>query len=75
MSKNQWVVKDGKNWAVKGEGNNRATSVHPTQKAAIDAAKPIAQNHKGELIIQGNDGRIRDRMSYGNDPCPPKDKR
>lgn len=74
MGKNQWVVRHGDKWAVKGGGNERATKVTDTQKEAIDAAKEIAKNQKSELIIQGRDGKIRSKDSYGNDPCPPKDK-
>jgi uncharacterized protein YdaT len=74
MGKNQWVVRHGDKWAVKGEGNERATKVTDTQKQAINVAKEIAQNQKSELIIQGRDGKIRSKDSYGNDPYPPKDK-
>jgi uncharacterized protein YdaT len=74
MGKNQWVVRHGDKWAVKGEGNKRATKVTDTQKQAINVAKEIAQNQKSELIIQGRDGKIRSKDSYGNDPYPPKDK-
>ena len=74
MGKNQWVVRYGDKWAVKGEGNKRATKVTDTQKQAINVAKGIAQNQKSELIIQGRDGNIRSKDSYGNDPCPPNDK-
>ncbi|WP_422640906.1 DUF2188 domain-containing protein [Vibrio aestuarianus] len=74
MGKNQWVVKTEQGWAVKGEGNSRYTSHHGTQEQAISAAKEIAQNQQSELIIQGRHGQIRERESYGNDPCPPKDK-
>jgi uncharacterized protein YdaT len=74
MGKNQWVVRHGDKWAVKGEGNERATKVTDTQKQAVNVAKGIAQNQKSELIIQGRDGKIRSKDSYGNDPCPPKDK-
>ena len=74
MGKNQRVVRHGDKWAVKGEGNKRATKVTDTQKQAINVAKEIAQNQKSELIIQGRDGKIRSKDSYGNDPCPPKDK-
>jgi hypothetical protein len=35
-NKNQHVVPHGKNWAVKGAGNTKATSIHKTQKGAID---------------------------------------
>ncbi|TCP05507.1 uncharacterized protein DUF2188 [Rubrivivax gelatinosus] len=33
----------------------------------------MARQGQGELLIHGQDGRIRARDSYGNDPCPPKD--
>jgi uncharacterized protein YdaT len=73
MGKNQWVVRHGDKWAVKGEGNKRATKITDTQKQAINVAKGIAQNQKSELIIQGRDGEIKSKDSYGNDTCPPKD--
>jgi len=72
MGKNQHVVKSGKSWAVKGEGNQRYTSLHDTQREAINAAKDIAKKQKSELFIHGRDGKIRERNSYGHDPYPPK---
>lgn len=75
MSKNQHVVKTSGGWGVKGEGNQKCSSVHDTQKAAIGSARDIAKNQKSEVVIHGRDGKIRDKDSYGNDPCPPKDKK
>ena len=49
--KNQHVVPHQDAWAVKGAGNQRATSVHDTQQQAIDAARDIARNQQSELII------------------------
>lgn len=72
--KNQWVTIHPKGWAIKGEGNKRATKVTKTQKEAIDIAKKIAENQKSELYIQNREGKIRSKDSYGNDPCPPKNK-
>lgn len=72
MGKNQWVVPQDGQWAVKGEGNERATSLHNTQAEAIAAGRAIAINQKSELIIQGVDGKIREKNSYGNDSFPPK---
>jgi len=72
--KNQWVTIHPKGWAIKGEGNKRATKVTKTQKEAIDIAKKIAENQKSELYIQNREGKIRSKDSYGNDPCPPKVK-
>ena len=62
--------KDG--WAVKGAGNEKATSVHTTQQQAIDAARGIAQNQQSELLVHGRNGQIRERDSFGHDPFPPK---
>ncbi|MEC5207536.1 hypothetical protein QF022_002492 [Vogesella perlucida] len=72
MSKNQWVTPRTDGWAVKGEGNTRATKVYPTQQEAITHAKGIAKRNGSELIIQGKDNRIREKNSYGKDPFPPK---
>lgn len=70
--KNQHVVPHENGWAVRGAGNDRATSVHGTQAQAIDRARSIAQNQGSELLIHGRDGRIRERDSHGRDPFPPK---
>lgn len=70
--KNQHVVPHGNDWAVKGAGNSKATSIHSTQAEAIKDAREIAQNQKSEMFIHGTDGQIRERNTYGNDPFPPK---
>lgn len=71
MGKNQHVVPHGKNWAVKGEGNEKPTKIVDTQKEAIEIAKEIAQNQQSELIIHGKDGQIREKNTYKEDPFPP----
>jgi hypothetical protein len=73
MGKNQHVVKTPDGWSVRGEGNARLTSRHKTQDQAINAARHIAQNQESEVVIHGRNGKIRDKDSYGPDPCPPKD--
>ncbi len=72
MGKNVHIVPRDDGWAVKKEGNDRASSVHPTQREAIDAGRDAARREASELLIHGQDGRIRERDSYGNDPYPPK---
>lgn len=73
--KNQHVVKHPDGWAVKGEGNSKATRVTKTQKKAIHQAENIARNQHSDTKIHGQNGKIRAGNSYGNDPCPPKDKK
>lgn len=66
MAKNQHVVRYDGGWAVRGEGNERATSTHHTQADAINAAREIAIKQRSEVVIHRTDGRIRDRDSYGH---------
>jgi len=73
--KNQHVVPHEGGWAVRGEGNERATSVHERQSDAIGRAHDIAIGQQSEVVIHGRDGRIRDKDSFGNDPHPPRDSR
>ena len=75
MGKNQHVVPVDGEWGVRGEGNDRLTSIHDTQAEAIDAARGIAINQSSEVVIHRRDGRIRDKDSYGNDPIPPRDRK
>jgi uncharacterized protein YdaT len=70
--KDQHVVPHDRGWAVKGEGNSRASSVHDTQAQAIEAARQTAINQKTEVLIHGRNGQIRARDSFGSDPFPPK---
>ena len=72
---NQHVVPNNGHWQVKRQGSDRATKTFDTQKQAIDYARTIAINQHSELVIHGHNGQIRDRDSYGNDPCPPKDSK
>ena len=72
MGKNQHIVKHPDGWSVKGEGNSKPTKVTSTQKEAIGIGKNISQNQQSELLIHGEDGKIRERNYYGNDPKPPK---
>ena len=73
MGKNQHVVPHEGKWAVRGEGNTRVSSEHRTQGSAINSAVRTARHEKSEVVIHGRDGKIRDKDSYGPDPCPPRD--
>lgn len=73
--KNQHVVPNGKDWAIKGGGNVKSTKIVATQAEAIKIARDIAINQKSEVVIHRPNGTIRDKDSYGNDPIPPRDKK
>ena len=73
MRKNQPVTPHPSGgWQVKGSGNSKATKRTSTQAEAVKIARSIAINQKSELLIHGENGRIREKNSYGNDPFPPK---
>ena len=71
-AKGQHVVPNGAGWSVRRSGATRATATFSTQVEAIEKAREIAKNQRGELYIHGRDGRIRERNTYGKDPYPPK---
>ena len=73
MTKNNyWTTSRENGWAVKKEGAERVTSVHRTQGEAWAEARRLARGSGGEAFLQGEDGRIRARNTYGRDPYPPK---
>lgn len=72
MKRNQHIVPHQEGWAVKGEKAEKASSVHSTQREAIEQGRKISQNQGTELFIHGRNGRIRERDSHGKDPNPPK---
>ena len=47
-------------------------SNHRTQRTAIDVGRTIARETAVEHLIHGENGQIRERNSYGNDPYPPR---
>jgi uncharacterized protein YdaU (DUF1376 family) len=79
MNRNRTVYRqsDGK-WVNKRNDADRASTVHDTQKEAMEKAKEMSSNQGGgEVTVQStNKGqfRIKDTVPPGPDPCPPKDK-
>jgi hypothetical protein len=65
-----YTTKNG--WAVKSNGSSRAAGVYDTQAEAKRRGRQIAMNKSSELSIQGRDGKIREKHSYGKDPYPPR---
>jgi hypothetical protein len=67
------VVPNGDGWAVKREGNERASSTHDTQKNAIDGARSLAATGD-DIVIHRPDGSIRDRVTYSGAPINSDDE-
>ena len=75
LSPNLHVVLRNDGWAVRSEGRSRATSIHSSQREAIESARKLAQQTGTTVVIHGRDGRIKERDSYKSDPRPPKEPR
>jgi uncharacterized protein YdaT len=75
MLKNHHVVPSQKGgWDVKRENSKKASGHFDTKQEAIDYGRQVSRNQNTELVIHNKDGRISEKDSHGNDPCPPKDK-
>lgn len=53
MNKDQYVVRHGSDWAVRGANNSKLTRIVSTQSEAISIAREIAQNQHSEMRVQG----------------------
>lgn len=72
---NRHVAPDGDGWRVVAPGAQRASARTDTQSEAIDRAREIIRNSGGgELIVQGENGRIRqkDTIAPAKDEYPPR---
>ena len=58
----------GPRWANKVEGNSRVSSIHDTEKQAEREGREMAIRRKVEHLIHKQNGSIKERNSYGNDP-------
>ncbi len=73
--KNLHVVPHTEGWVIRSEGSIRASSLHGTQREAIEAARALAERNAITLVIHGRDGRIRSWDSYNRDPTPARKPR
>jgi hypothetical protein len=74
----RYVVPHEDGWAVKKENAQRASGVFRTQKEAIDRAREMVDNSgggKGDIRIQGRDGKFRDSDSGRRNETDAKDTR
>ncbi|REE92656.1 DUF2188 domain-containing protein [Cupriavidus plantarum] len=69
------VVPHADGWATRKEGASRAGRVTSTKDEAMSLGRNQARRDHTELVIHDRKGVIRDSDSYGNDPCPPRDKK
>lgn len=62
-------------WDAKRPHAERASKHFDTKAEAMEWSRELAKKEGLELIPHGLNGKIQNPNSYGNDPCPPKDKK
>ena len=62
------ITPKGDDWQIKRAGGQKASKVCTTQKECINIAKEMAKKSHSELYIHNQEGQIRAKSSYGNDP-------
>ena len=62
------VHPQGDSWAVKVEGEGSPRSMHDRKSDAVDSGRTLAKSSKAEFVVKNADGKIADKVSYGNDP-------
>ena len=67
------LASHGAGWCNTVDG--RVASRHRLKAAAVAAGRALARGMEVEHTIHRANGRIAEKNSYGNDPCPPRDGR
>jgi Uncharacterized protein conserved in bacteria (DUF2188) len=62
-------------WDSKKNNAQRASKHFETKQEAMAWSRNKARQEGAELIPHKQDGKIQNPNSYGNDPCPPRDKK
>lgn len=61
------VTPNGEGWSVGAENGDQATSRHDTKRAALSAARDLANRRTpSRLVIHRMDGTIQSQHSYGD---------
>ena len=67
------TVPNGSGW--KNVQGGEEVSTHRTKTNAEQSGRQQAKRDNTEHVIHNKNGQIGQKNSYGNDPCPPKDKK
>jgi hypothetical protein len=60
------VMPGNDRWEVRGEGAQRATSVHETKREAVASARQLAHSRQpSQLVVHRLDGTVQDSFVYG----------
>ena len=67
---NYHITKDGDQWKLKKEGNERASKVASTKKEIIGQTREYMEDKIGSVKIHKEDGKFQEERTYQrkNDP-------
>lgn len=61
---NYHITKDGEQWKLVKEGNNRASKVADTKKEIVDLTRDYMSNKTGSVKIHKQNGLIQEERTY-----------
>ena len=71
LGPNIWVVRRGKRFSIKEEGDRHCLISPISQWSAIRIAQILARANKSDVIVQSTSALIRFHDSHANDPFSP----
>jgi len=57
----------GGDWKLRQDGAKRSVGLFDTQREAIERGKEVAESARRDLVVHGENGKIRSKDSYGNE--------
>ena len=73
MRKVLHVVPRPQGWAIKRESTSKASEIKSTKEQAIKTAiNQAKKSGLGQVVIHGQNGKIQEERTYGQDPYPHK---
>ncbi|MFQ1715349.1 DUF2188 domain-containing protein [Aeromonas sp. 94A] len=71
---NYHITKDGEQWKLKKEGNDRASIVADTKADLIDKTREFMGGKTGSVKIHKEDGTFQEERTYPRSKDPSKSK-
>lgn len=74
-NRNAYTVHNEKGWTNRHENSSKTLRYYEISVKAKEAEREKALKNSSEHIIHGFGGKIKNKNSYGNDLCPPRNRK
>lgn len=71
---NYHITKDGDQWKLKKEGNQRASITAGTKKEIVEKTRDFMSEKTGSVKIHKENGRFQEERTYQRKDDPPESK-